>query len=167
MTDFKIRRFLSILVIISGILIGSICILYQYHHYKYGSTINISSYPILQEGEYAYGIDALVKENRDYDFINGWIAVEGHSVLQYNTQLLLYTDDSDIALCFQLTAINRDNASVPFEDGEDYNPRGFQRRIKSSPVEEKEYKIGFLIDVDRELKLIMTDQVYRVSNGEG
>lgn len=156
----RMRHVLSVTVVTLGLFIAVFCTAFQFSHYS-GSAINLNSYREIPKGDYSYSIDALSEQNYKYDSISGWVVVNGHEVLQYETQVVLYTDDG-YAVAVPMKMVERADVTADFNDGNDYDMSGFQGLIRKKISDGKDCKIGFLIDVDHELCLIRTGQVYEV-----
>ena len=89
MKEEKIRRFLSMAVIVGGIAIVIICTVYQNHFYRVPHKVHLSGYNDAANIETKYDI-SIEKENQDYDKVSGWILARGHEIVEFDTQIILY-----------------------------------------------------------------------------
>ena len=69
MKEEKIRRFLSMAVIVGGIAIVIICTVYQNHFYRVPHKVHLSGYNDATNIETKYDI-SIEKENQDYDKVS-------------------------------------------------------------------------------------------------
>lgn len=70
MNEEKIRKFLSIAVIICGAAVAIICTVYQNHFYRVPHQVVLSGYNDGENLETQYEI-SVAKENKDYDMVRG------------------------------------------------------------------------------------------------
>ena len=87
MKEEKIRRFLSMAVIVGGIAIVIICTVYQNHFYRVPHKVHLSGYNDAANIETKYDI-SIEKENQDYDKVSGWILARGHEIVEFDTQII-------------------------------------------------------------------------------
>ena len=139
MKEEKIRRFLSMAVIVGGIAIVIICTVYQNHFYRVPHKVHLSGYNDAANIETKYDI-SIEKENQDYDKVSGWILARGHEIVEFDTQIILYETN--------------------------YDESGFQTMIPSKYVEGKDYKIAIAFYVDQERYILKTDQEFVVEDEE-
>ena len=165
MKEEKIRRFLSMAVIVGGIDILIICTVYQNHFYRVPHKVHLSGYNDAANIETKYDI-SIEKENQDYDKVSGWILARGHEIVEFDTQIILYEDGSDEGLLWLTQMENRTDVTEMMNDGTNYDESGFQTMIPSKYVEGKDYKIAIAFYVDQERYILKTDQEFVVEDEE-
>ncbi len=164
MKEEKIKKYLSMAIIASGVAIVIICTIYQNRFYRVPHHISLSGYNDAENIETKYDI-SIEKENQDYDKVRGWILARGHEIAEFDTQIILYEDGSDKGLLWLTQMENRTDVTEAMNDGINYDESGFQAMIPSRYVEGKEYKLAIAFYVDQERYILKTDQEFAVKEG--
>ena len=159
MNEEKIRKFLSIAVIICGAAVAIICTVYQNHFYRVSHQVVLSGYNDGENLETQYEI-SVAKENKDYDMVRGWIVAKGHEISEYDTQIILYEDGSDKGMLWLAKMESRSDVTEMMNDGTNYDASGFQAMIPSKYAEGKKYKIAIAFYIDQKQYIVKTGQEY-------
>ncbi len=154
---------LMIIVVAASLLLTSTICLAQFVHFRRFKLLNLSEYETVDA---FYDIEVMSYLNTDYDIISGWVIHKTDPMepnYRWNTQLVLYNDNSDIAYSLPLKLVKRDDIPPTINAEGIYNAEncGFAGTIWRHNDLRNSYKIGFLIDVNGTLKLVKTDVDYK------
>lgn len=161
-TSEKIRKILIYIVIISFTIITIALCLFQYIHYHSGEQITLSDYAELSAEEGLYNIKSIKAKNSEYYTIIGWALCKGHEMTEFETRLVLYHEGDNKAISIPLAMKENDKITDYVGDGIDYSNTQFKGNVDGDIVDGADYLIGFLINVDGEMKLIKTGEIFSV-----
>ena len=97
MAEKRLKKTISLMVILVGILMIVFFTWYQNHFYHAPHKVNLSDYVEMSSSDYYYDIDNITELNRDYAQMKGWIVSKGKEIVQYDTKVILYTADESEA----------------------------------------------------------------------
>ena len=169
MKDNVLKKRFAIIIAAVSLLVTGVIISTQFFHYYSVKKISVSDYAVL---DCRYEIEQIVPENLDYDYISGWVmkGIDGaEDIYRWNTQLVLYKDDTDVAYFIPLKMVVREDlaAALGYQDVYNADKIGFEGIIMRDFGLRNSYNIGFLIDDRGELKLVKTGVLYRYTADEG
>ena len=166
----RLRQLLITVIILTGTLVGVCTVLGQYYHYRNPVTISLSDYESYT-GEFSCSLDSVKRTNPKYDEISGWIAAAGKSPDEYDTRLVLYTDNSDTAWMYPVKMVKRKDVSFGKEDELDYTNCGFSIKLDraclpGSDVWGTDLKIGVIMSIDGERYVVRLNKYFSTGADE-
>ena len=172
------HRHVSIALIAGSISVTLICCVFQFVHYRRLSPVDISRIPVISADCH---ISDISWKDTDYDYLEGYISIEGEPVTKYNTRVVFYRDGEDTAYVLPLKVRNyiepeREQQYADEKDLRDfiYVDKEYVTNAAEPSSESYFYclvhrdndlrnntHIGFLMNIDGEACMVKTGEPYK------
>ncbi len=176
------KRIAGIVVLLMGVITISVCI-FQYMYFHRNRVVHLSDYPEISAD---CDISDIHWKDSDYDYITGYLSIDGDAITTFPVKIMFYNDTDDVAFARpvkqssfiepereQRNADEKDLRDFIYHDqeyivnaGEAADKTEFYCLIERDNILRNYFKIGFLIDTDDGTKIVKTDLLYKYPDAE-